>query len=173
MIRIAIMPLVLLAAACGSGEDDATIENGAAGEDVVEKMRDAVEEGSLMAPGEYETRVEIVDVEMPGLPDEFAEQVRAAMGKPFRGCLTEADLDRPDESFFAGENSDCSYDKFDMTDGRVNASMRCVAEGSTQRMTMVGQYREDGYDMKVEMTSDDPQSRMSWNINAQRVGNCG
>lgn len=173
MIGRACLPAILLLAACSSGEEGGDVANGATGEDVADRMRDAVEAGNLMTPGEYETRVEVLEVDMPGVPEEFTGQIREAMNQPFRGCLTEADLEKPDESFFAGENSDCTYDRFEMSGGTVNAEMRCAADGATQRMTMSGQYREDGYDMKVEMTSDQPESRMSWNITAQRVGDCG
>jgi len=93
----------------------------------------------------------------------------------FASCLTPEEAAKPKADFFQGKDSGCTYEKFSMGDGKVDAVMTCGRGGSSQKMTMMGTYGEQSYDMKVTADGEAgpgmPMS-MAMSISSRRVGDC-
>ena len=180
MKRFMLIAGIAALAACNKSPD-ISVKNASVGE-VAEKVRDAAGSGGLISPGRWETKVTVLDVEAPGLPPQFAQQMKQTIGKVQGGtietCLTEADVKKPKEDFFAGRSKNCRYDHFTMSGGAIDAQMNCAAaDGSgTMTMTMNGTYSSDSYEATMSMTSSGGGRmggmKMKSHTESHRVGAC-
>src|SRR6185369_7232375 len=140
VMRYAAGLMVCLAAlgACNKGPE--INEKNASVEEVAQKVREAAADHSLIEPGKWETKVSLLDVDIPGMPPQMAAQMKQTMAKmqehSFESCLTEADVNKPKEDFFAGHNKDCRYDHFTMSGGKIDAALRCEGKPPSGAMTM-------------------------------------
>lgn len=175
--------LVLLACtaalvACNKGPD-IDVKNASVGE-VAEKVRAAAGDSSLVEPGRWETKVTLLDIAMPGMPPQFAERMKQTMAKmqehSYSICLTEADVKRPKEDFFAGKSNNCRYDHFTMSNGTIDAVMRCSGKSSEDMtMTMKGTYSPTSYEATMAMDGSGPGGqgmKMKSHSESHRVGEC-
>jgi len=179
--------LVLLActaalAACNKGPE-VDVKNASVGE-VAEKVREAAGDGNLISPGRWETKVSVLDIDMPGMPPQFAARMKESIGKVQGGnlatCLTEADVKKPKGDFFARGAKNCRYDHFTMSGGKIDAAMSCTNPGpggtpTTMAMTVVGSYSSDSYEADMTMNATGgPQGgmKMRSHTESHRVGEC-
>lgn len=177
MFRTVAVTLAFAAlAACGS---EPTVKaDGEKPSDVARKVDDAIGKDRFVDPGKWRSTVAIDDMVIPGMPADMAGQMKARMGegRAYETCLTEAEAKRPKEDFFAGADKSCRYDRFEMGNGKIAASMRCETEGAVQTMQMDGRYSPSHYEMKMvsSATGQGPQAgmTMTMRITADRIGEC-
>lgn len=173
-MRTLLLPIGLCVAlvACGS---DVSLTN--ATTDQVNAETKAAGISMKVKPGEWQTEVEVTKVEMPGLPPAVADQMAKSIGKSttHTSCITEAKASEPGE-LFADDSGKCTYDKFEMSDGKVNLEMRCPGpDGSNASMLMKvkGHFSADSIyatnEIKISGTS---AIEMRGNINSRRIGDC-
>lgn len=147
----AVLPLVLLA---GCGGNDVDLKNASVA-DVAKATRDA----ARLDPGQWRSTVEIVAVDMPGMPEK-EKQMASAMFKRMIGqkqinehCITKEQAEKPPAEMMSGGNSACRFDQFQMSDGKMNAKMNCSAKDrpGTMQMTMTGDFGGKTYALASEM----------------------
>lgn len=173
-----IIACALPLAACNKGPD-VNVKNASAGE-VAEKVRQAAGSDTLIEPGRWQTKITLLDVDIPGAPPQMAQQMKQTMAKMqghnYDTCLTEADVKRPKEDFFAGKSNDCRYDHFTMAGGKIDAVMRCEGKASgAMTMSINGTYSRDSYEATMAMdVSGGREGGMKMQSHAQshRVGQC-
>ena len=165
--------------ACNKGPEIS--EKNASVADVAQKVREAAASQTLIDPGRWETKVSLLDVDMPGMPPQFAAQMKKAISTRqehgFASCLTEEDVRRPKEEFFAGKNKDCRYDHFTMSGGKIDAKLRCEnkPEGGVATMAINGSYSRDSYEATMAMNIDggrEGSMKMRSHSESHRVGQC-
>jgi hypothetical protein len=166
-------------AACNKGPD-INVKNASVGE-VAEKVRQAAGSDTLIEPGKWQTKISVLDVDIPGIPPQVAQQMKQSMAKmqehSYDTCLTEADVKRPKEDFFAGKSNDCRYDHFTMSGGKIDAALRCEAKPSgTMTMAIKGTYSRDSYEatMAMDMSGRGPEGGMKMRSHSEsrRIGAC-
>jgi hypothetical protein len=166
-------------AACNKGPE-INVKNASVGE-VADKVREASGDGSFVNPGRWETKVSLLDIEVPGMPPQMAQQMKQTMGKvqdnTYATCLTDADVKKPKEDFFAGKNRNCRYDHFTMSGGKIDAALNCPGRGSeSMAMTITGSYSRDSYEATMAMdVSGGPRGqgmKMRSHSESRRVGAC-
>ena len=175
---VALMACTLALAACNNSPQ--VHEENASVEEVQKEIAKAGGTDSFVRPGLWESKVTLEEMSMPGMPKEVSERMSQAYGKieTNQSCLTPEEAKRPKEDFFAGDNKNCRYDHFTMAGGKIDAVMKCSAEGATQTMALQGGYTPDTYNMQMSMKSEGggqgPQSGMSMRmrVDAKRVGEC-
>lgn len=177
MRHVVTATLALALAACGNNDGEVRDTDGdgvISAEEVEAQLGDAMASGSFMKAGEWESRIVIEDVSMPGMTDDMAAMMQDMMGnRTYSTCLTPEQVEQPDERFFAGTDNDCAYNRFALKDGRIDAQMTCSVEGQTQVMEMSGQYGEESYDLTMRATSEDQGGmNMTMRVSAERVGDC-
>jgi hypothetical protein len=178
MKRVLLIACTAALAACNKGPD-VNVKNASVGE-VAEKVREAAGSGSLVEPGKWQSKVTVLDVDMPGMPPQFAQRMKETIGKvqaaTTETCLTEADVKKPKEDFFAGRSKNCRYDHFTMSGGTIDAVMNCTAEqGGTMTMTVNGTYSSDSYDATMAMDMAGGRQggmHMKSRIESHRLGEC-
>ena len=173
MKRIAFTALLLLTA-CERGPGD--------------RQGAQASEGAALQPGEWESRVEILDIKM--LPIETAQGsftptvVRHSPPTTSRACLTADQAKAPFERFLAGVTySQCQSDKFTTTAGKIGGTVTCTGQGQATNFTLDGRYTATSYDVttraevraageQLPMMPEATPMDMTTRITATRVGEC-
>ena len=126
--------------------------------------------------GRWESSLKIEKLEFPDMPPEAQAMMAQQMNKVQTSytCLTPEEAAKPDAEFFQQSN-DCTYDKFSMADGKVDAKMTCKHDGGVQQINMSGTYGEESYTMS--MSSDGKVGNgmpmaMAMSVSSRRVGDC-
>ncbi|AXB75741.1 DUF3617 domain-containing protein [Novosphingobium sp. P6W] len=167
----------LALAGCGS-KDDA--KDGAPKS--IEQVKKEADKLVKPEPGEYRQVMEIKSLEVPGMPKEAAEQMKGAMKASQEGtfCLTKADADRGFKDMFndVGKGNQCTYSKFDVDGGALDAQMECQSQQAGKAvMKMKGTVTEKGSDVTVAMdTNGGPPPmgtmKMTMHMTTTRLGDC-
>jgi hypothetical protein len=134
---------------------------------------------TMVEPGLWESKVTIKEMNIPGMPAEYAEKMKAMMAErqqeSSKHCLTKEDVKKPKEGFFASEDKSCHYAHFAMGDGKIDLQMVCNREGATQTTNMAGSYTPTSYamDMSSNATSGAQAGMtMKMHVDSKRVGEC-
>ena len=164
-----VIACLLPLAACNKGPQ--INEKNASVEEVANKVQAAAGGQGFVDPGKWDTKVSVLDVDIPGMPAEMAAQMN------FTSCLTEEDVKRPKEDFFAGSNKDCRYDHFTMSGGKIDAALRCEGkpEGGAMNMTINGTYSRDSYEATMAMDvagGREGGMKIRSHSESHRVGQC-
>ena len=170
------LPLFTVAA-CGS-DPEIDVHNASA-QEVAKKVAEAGGTGVFLSPGKWQASVTIEEMSMPGMPAEMAEKMKSMAGQTQsqETCLTPEQAKRPSERMFAGNDKNCRYDRFTMADGKIDALMKCSANGRTQTMSMAGTYSGDTYNMRMATkasgaVASEPEMEMKMRVDAKRIGEC-
>lgn len=133
-------------------------------------------------PGEYSQVVEITKLEVPGLPAEASDQMRSALTAAQQGsfCLTKAHADRGYKDMFndVGQGNQCTYTRFDVDGGTLDAQMECRSQQQGKAtMKMSGTVTRDGSDITVvvDATGGPPPigaMKMTMHRTTTRLGEC-
>lgn len=174
------LPLMALAACSGGGADKD-------GDGKISKEEVAAEaEAIKFSPGQWENKVEIVDVKFDEskLPPERKAMtgmiVKQMVGQvqTTKNCLTEEQAKKPGADFLAGaENDECSYKTFDLSGGKINADIACKGKKPGQQgdIKLTGNYTATSYDMEMGMVmSSGEMGTMTIKAknSAKRIGEC-
>jgi hypothetical protein len=179
-VSILALPLLALAACSDGGADKD-------GDGKISKEEVAAEaEAIKFSAGEWENKVEIVDVKFDEskLPPE-AKGMTGAIVKQMVGqvqttknCLTEEQAKKPGADFLAGaENDECTYKKFDLSGGKIDADIQCKGKeaGQEGNIKLAGTFTSSTYDMQMDMVMQSPQTgsmTIKAKNSAKRIGEC-
>lgn len=172
---VSVVCLVLALAACSKEQKSGEAKS----------MDDVKQEAAQLQrpkPGQYTQKVEITKMDMPGLSSEAAAQMKTAMakGQVNTFCLTEAEADKGYRDMFddIGKGRECTYSRFDVDGGRLDAQMDCKSNEQGQAsIKLAGTVSEQGSDINVDMDmSGGPapmgQMKMAMHLVTSRSGDC-
>ena len=160
MRKLALAALTVLAA-CSSESGDEAKEGAAAGP------------ATKLNPGQWEITSEVSDITMAY--KDVPPPDKAAMKTTISTCITPEQANRPPAEAFSGSKdgkTNCSYENFYMSRGRINASMNCP--GNTG-INIDGNFTPDTMDMNMELaTYQGTASDMKMNakLTGRRIGPC-
>ncbi len=132
-------------------------------------------------PGQWQTsgRMTDIDITLPaGMPAGMVDMMKKQMlGKvhSMKQCITQSDIDDAPEKMFQQSDGQCSYEKFDMSGGKLDAVAVCrMEQGMTMRMTMTGTHNATSFQSRMVMTGDGPTGpmRMINEGTGTRIGDC-
>jgi hypothetical protein len=161
--------------ACGSG-DEVAMENASVAE-VASEMR-SKSGAEFVKPGRWQQSATLVEMEAPGIPVQYAEQIKKQLGttQTHETCLTPDQVKQPREDFFTGADKNCRYEHFKWGDGKVDMKLNCQHPNATQTMEMAGTYEPESYQMTMNVASRGKSPMESMNmkmrVDAKRVGEC-
>lgn len=157
---VCVVASVLCLSACNKGP---TVElHNASGNQVAKAVAASgmMNSDTMIEPGLWETKATYSEMNIPGLPPQYAEKMKQSMAeareKPSHHCITEADVKKPKEDFF-GADKDCKFQHFTMGGGKMDIAMVCNREGSTQTMNMSGNYTPTTYSLDMAMNASGGQ----------------
>ncbi|MCW3836580.1 DUF3617 domain-containing protein [Sphingomonas canadensis] len=165
---------VLALAACNQGPS-VSLTN-ASPEEVAAKSKEAGA-APQMKPGKWETKIEVLEFEMPGtdsMPKQLAAQIKERAMKPttISSCMTEEDVKRP--NFGGKDESKCKFDKYEMSNGKIEAVMSCPGEGGEMKMVTNGSFEAETFAVEQAMDVSGPMGKMHTRarVSGKRVGDC-
>lgn len=183
---VLIMGLGAALAGCNKGpstEDsarktgDIRLENASAEE--VLKQAAAAQDKNKIQPGEWENTVQLVTSEMPGAPEMLRKQMEAEMKKPpeaKKECKRAEDVKAIDFTKLAPAAQGCTFPKYVVADGRIDANMVCKGPFGPVRMTIGGTQTPTSYDITMTqqqaMPGQSAESKMTIRATGKRLGDC-
>jgi hypothetical protein len=162
---------MLALAACGSSDKGGgNAAAGAAG-------GGSTASGISLQPGEWEMKMEVVDVAAEGLPPGMAEGMKKSASSTSRTCMTPEEAKGPKGDIFAGDKSgNCKSEGFKWEGGRIQGKTTCPGQAGTGQtvMTMDGRYSPQSIDMTMKSETDlmGKPMTMEMRVSGRRVGEC-
>jgi len=138
-------------------------------------------------PGQYETKVKLLEFTVPGLPPAQADKIKSMMGnvggETSSYCLTPAEAKKGFEDSVRkmGEGQGglkCAFDTFDVNGGKLAAQMTCTgAQGMQSNMKLDGTATAQSTSMHMAMTQKAAmipggEMRMVMQMDSHRTGDC-
>ena len=150
---------------------------------VAQKVADS---GLRMQPGRWESTMKFAKLalppEMQAQMDKMPPDARAVMqqsmggNRVFASCLTKADAEKPGGKFFGQANQNCTYERFTMGGGKIDAKLSCKLPNGVQNMAMNGSYTPDSYTMTMAVEGHGGNGHegmsMTMDMSAKRTGEC-
>ncbi|GMN12622.1 DUF3617 domain-containing protein [Altererythrobacter sp. MTPC7] len=136
-------------------------------------------------PGEYEVASELIEFQLPGIPDDQAEMMRGIMEGGFSQtttyCLTAEQAEKGWQDAVEGmqqADQDCEYSKFETAGNTLTASMTCTQDdGTVAQVDMTGDLAETSQDITMAMSGKSPEMpggemQMKLRMKSTRIGEC-
>ncbi|RKF21795.1 DUF3617 domain-containing protein [Altericroceibacterium spongiae] len=178
-------PLVaaMALAACGGNgaKEEGTDESAPLSqEEVASKANGMIRQ----TPGQYQTSVELLDFDIPGLSEERAGQLKDMFAKSVADgntyCLTQEDADKGPEAMLQQlAEADCTFKSLDVNGAKVDADMTCKgAGGADGNFKLNGTMEKESSEMLMEINQSIPnlpgegKAVMKMKMNSKRVGEC-
>lgn len=170
--------VALMVAGCGGTTSaDADGDGEITAEEVADITSAAVENIRPQA-GQYRSTTQLLEVDLPGAPQEVVAMMQSRMsGQQTEYCLTQEEVDKGfEEMARRSQQGDCSYDRFEISGGAMEAEMSCsTPDGGVTRMTMEGTGTPTSSDMMMNITGSIPgmgDAKMVMNVKSERIGDC-
>ena len=132
-----------------------------------------------LKPGEWEMKMELLDVKGPGIPPQAVEQMKQQASRTTRDCMTEEEAKGPQSDMFTkGQAGNCKQEDFTWAGGKIHGVLTCGGSGpggaGKVTMTMDGQYGAENIDMTMNTKSEGQGMAMDMDmkITGRRVGEC-
>ena len=175
----AIIALPLAAAfalsACGNDGEEAMTDEALAADEVSGVIED---NGTMPAPGEYATSVELIEFDAPNMAEEDVATARsefeAGAGQPNLYCLTE-DVTR--EAWLSEMvEAECTLSRFTANGEEIDGAMMCSSDiGLNGRVELAGTSGEESSDLRMTYTlpAEAGEGTVRMRVTAERSGDCG
>jgi hypothetical protein len=170
---------VLCLTACNKGPE-VNLKN-ASGNEVAAAVKQSgvMNGGQMVEPGLWESKVTIQEMTIPGMPAQYADKMKQSIAEhqqqTSKRCLTPAEVKKPKEDFFTGQDKSCKYRHFTMGGGKIDIQMVCSEEASTQTTNMSGSYTPTSYSMDMSSNASGSEQQgmtMKMHVDSKRVGEC-
>lgn len=177
-------PLMLLSplalAACGGSEPAVKAENAS-----IDQVAKATQDAVKMEPGQWQTQIKFVSVDVPGMPKAQADMMGQQMAKmseqTAETCVTPEMVSKPPSEMFGGKaGNGCTYEKFELAGGKVDAVMTCKPQtGGEMKATTTGTLSSTSYELASDTTMSGMPGvpggggmKMKTQIIGKRIGDC-
>lgn len=157
-----------------SSGGDIRLENAS----VAEVAKQAAAAGkSRIEPGAWERTVNIVSMDIPGLPEPMRSQMAAEASKPApvqKECK-QANAEPVDFTQFPAQAESCVYSRYELTGEKIDATMVCTSPIGDVKMAINGTQSPTSYDMlmtQTQMVPDHGEAKSVFRIAGKRVGSC-
>ena len=179
LIHTAPFVAAVLLAACG-GDADTNDDGKLSNEEVVAEAAGAIKP----QPGLYRTSYEVLEFNIPGVPDSMKQQMQAQLGNTSgtsgtsTSCLTRDQVDANGAEQMAKNmaRGNCTVARFDVTGGALSSEMTCTAAGgATSHVLMEGQMTSTSSTMTMTNEMDMAgMGKMQTKVRAtsERIGDC-
>ena len=123
-------------------------------------------------PGQWETKVTINTVDMPGAPPTVANMMRGKT-TTIRHCMTAEEAAKGPQEMMKN-NKACTFTRYSMTGGKLSSEMVCKQGNSTTTATTAGTFTPTSFNAtgKTVTTGGSMPVTMTSTTSGQRVGAC-
>lgn len=165
----------LALAGCNSSPEEELSEEALSMEDVAGAAADM---DLTLVPGEYRSTTELIELSVPGLPDQVQQMAEQAFaegaGSGHTYCVTEQ---MTSEDWLSSMNeSECTVSRFDEEGGTLNAVLQCNdPQGMNGRVELTGTAAGDSADMEMRFTqqfAEMGEGTIQLRVLSERIGDC-
>lgn len=179
LIHTAPLSAIIFVAACG-GDADTNDDGTVSSEEVVAEAAGSIKP----QPGQYRVTTEVLEFNMPGMPDTAKQQMQAQMGRAAGAaraityCLTPEQVaaNGPEQMAKNMAAGNCTVSRFDVSGGTISAEMQCArGNGAASHVTMYGKMTSTGSTMTMTNEADMQgmgKMQMKTRVTSERVGDC-
>lgn len=126
-------------------------------------------------PGQWETTVKVLKMDIPDAPPQVAEMMKRSMGggaRTYSHCITpEQAAQGPREMI--KENKSCQVKNFSMAGGHYSAEMSCSQNGEATMVKSSGSYSPTSYSATSTMTVSGRMRMTATNqVSGRWIGPC-
>lgn len=178
----ALIAAALALSACGSKDESKNTGPQDTGPKSMAEAREEAKKLDRPDPGEYKQTIEVTRLDIPGMDPKQAEAMKGMMkaSQEHTFCLTPADAEKGFQDMFdeVGKGGECSYSRFDVAGGTLDAVMNCKnANEGTATIALKGKVSANGSDVTVSMDqsgSKNPMGdvKMTMHMTTARLGDC-
>jgi hypothetical protein len=162
----------LLLAACSSSDAVDTEGEGAV---PAAEVAGAAADMPKPEPGLYRTTITMTGIDIPGMGPNMAGH-GGGMTTTNENCLTPEEVSQGyEEMVKRGQDGSCSYERFNVAGGRLDAVMVCQSDQGEARMEMKGTATATGSEFDATMAMDldgRGNGTMRFNAKHERIGDC-
>lgn len=180
--NIVLSTLAVMLAACSQAPEQQAAEKAPATARSEAAVKAEMAKVARLAAGQWETTTTVTRLDIPGMPANVRDEVNRQMNRvtTVSHCVTEADSEiNAQELFRKSAEGMCDYDRFTMSDGRIDAAMTCAGGegGGTTNVTMRGAYTPNDYRVDMTMQASMPKMpgggmTMAAMSTGKRIGDC-
>lgn len=163
--------------ACGSSEDAPS------GPMSPDEAAEALSKVDTPRAGQYKATVEILEFDIPGMPQAQKDQMRSFMsGSLTQGhtyCLTQEESEAGARDMATKlADGDCTFNDFNAGGNSLYADMTCKgANGEEGNVKLAGTMTDESSDMTMTMVQNSPElpggsMNMKMRLVSERVGDC-
>lgn len=169
-----IAALGLALSACSGGDDVSTADadTDSDGSVSVLEAAQAAESAGMVKPKAGQYRADMTMSGLEGLPGGQTEGMKTSV----EYCLTQEEADAGFEQMMKeGQPGECTYDRFNIAGGKIDAAMTCKTGEGEAKMEFAGTANETSSDMTVKMVQNVPgvgEIKMNIDAKHQRIGEC-
>lgn len=175
-MRNALFSLAALALLTGCGGKEEVSLTNATPEEVAKAGKGATQ----LKPGQWETVIKIVSVDLPGVDFAISKGITQKMvGQETKSsqCISKEQAANPSAEMMAVNGAEnCKFETFDIKGGTLSLKLSCGKAGETGAMVMTsaGPYGGESYALDTNMTMSSPVGQMKIKAmnSAKRVGEC-
>jgi len=145
----------------------------------VAKQSAAADTKTAAQPGQWENSFQLVALEPGGIPEPYASKMKEEVGKPAKtetSCRKAEDIKPIDLSKLSPMQRGCTFPKYYVTGGKVDAVMECDTPAGKSRMTITGTQAKTSYDLTMTQRQTAPgqtkESSMTVRMTGKRLGEC-
>ncbi|MEO5774947.1 MAG: DUF3617 domain-containing protein [Sphingomicrobium sp.] len=128
-----------------------------------------------LAAGKWLIAADFESADGTGLPPEAIEGLKQELMIGDSICVQEDEVDRPPPRFFTASEHQCSYDRLQIADGRIDASLICGEQDYSHVVEISGTYGPATYEIRENHQFESVDgSRLSLVLSgrARWSGNC-
>jgi len=174
------LAVAILLAGCGGSDADTDNDGAISTDEVVAEAQGAIKP----QPGQYRTTIEMLEFNVPNMPDSVKEQMQRQMGgqsevtRPYTYCLTpeQAAANGPEQMAKHMAQGDCTVARFDVSGGTISADMTCKgANNSSSHVVMEGEMTSTKSTMSVTDEMEMPgmgKVQIRTRATSERIGDC-
>ncbi|MDJ0978731.1 MAG: DUF3617 domain-containing protein [Erythrobacter sp.] len=134
-----------------------------------------IDEEMKPLPGQYQSRLELISAEIPGMPANMTEMMKGMLERSITICVTPEEVEEGyKEALRKSQDGECRYNSFTATGGRIEAEMVCSTDMGEMTMVMSGTGSPTASDVTMQMTGEmggGPGS-MTMRVRQNRLGDC-
>lgn len=172
-----LVPFAALALAACNQQPSISVTN-ASPEEVAAKAKSAGI-ASEMRPGQWETKIDLLEMNMPGMEKvgaAIAAKIKAEMMKPrtISSCMTADDVKMHGGKVFGQGDTKCKYDSYKVAGGTIDATMTCPGPQGSMTMHMTGSFEPETFTVEQAMDMQSPTGAVhsKARVTGRRIGDC-
>lgn len=166
MRKSVFLPLVAAIALAGCSKE----KEAPAGEKVA---ADATAATIGLKPGQYEGTMEMLEMNIPGMPPAMAKEMMKGVSAPkVSYCVTAKDAAQSVKDMLGkAQKGTCEFKKYDISGGHISTEMACKSpNGGEGTIKTTGTVTSDGIETIGEI--DFPEMKSKTRSTFKRVGDC-